>query len=99
MAVKPTTVRATKVNLTPWRNKEKKVWIVLPAYNEAPNLSGLLEKIDEAMFEDNAPYEIVVVDDGSADATPEVVARYSEILPIHSLRHKINSGRSPYLLP
>lgn len=92
MAAKRSAARATKVNPTPWRNKEKKVWIVLPAYNEAPNLSGLLEKIDEAMFEDNAPYEIVVVDDGSQDATPEVVAQYSEILPIHSLRHEINRG-------
>ncbi len=92
MALKRSLASATKANPTPWRNKEKKVWVVLPAFNEGPNLSGLLEKIDEAMWEDNSPYEIIVVDDGSSDHTPQVVNAYSKTLPIHSLRHEINQG-------
>ena len=46
-----------------WRNRVKKVYVVLPAYNEAMNLGSLLERIDEAMTDDGTLYEIVLVDE------------------------------------
>ncbi|MDR7411877.1 MAG: glycosyltransferase [Armatimonadota bacterium] len=42
------------------------VWVVLPAYNEAENLPGLLQQL-EALGRDDL--KVVVVDDGSTDST------------------------------
>ena len=47
---------------------------VIPTYNRA----GLLaQAIDSALAQTRPPDEIVVVDDGSTDRTPEVLARYA----------------------
>lgn len=44
--------------------------IVLPAYNEADNLSALLPQIiDVCDGGHHQPYEVIIVDDGSTDAT------------------------------
>ncbi len=43
------------------------VSVLIPAKNEANNLKPLLEEVREAMA--NEAYEIIVVDDGSTDAT------------------------------
>ncbi len=45
---------------------------VIPAYNEEALLPGCLASIREAMREGDLPYEIVVVDDSSSDATPAI---------------------------
>lgn len=92
MPPKRSSIRVAKASPAPWRQKLKKIWVVLPAFNEGQNLSGLLERIDEAMFEDGTAYEIIVVDDGSRDNTPQVIEKYSPILPIHFLRHEVNKG-------
>lgn len=58
--------------------------LVIPAYNEAPRLPGLLARIaDEAL-----PLEVAVVDDGSRDSTHEVAARAGATV----LRHPFNLG-------
>ncbi len=47
--------------------------VVIPAYNEARRLPPYLDEV-VAHFEGRAePYEVIVVDDGSTDGTPEVV--------------------------
>ena len=43
------------------------VSVLIPAKNEANNLKSLLEEIRVALADE--PYEIIVVDDGSTDAT------------------------------
>ena len=52
---------------------EQKLSIVIPAKNEAAGLENLLPELHEQM--PNA--EIIVVDDGSTDSTPEVCERYA----------------------
>lgn len=47
--------------------------IVIPAFNEANRLMGSLDRIAAFMDAQHPEYEIVVVDDGSADATAALV--------------------------
>jgi len=44
--------------------------IILPAYQEEEGILPLLERIEEVMEELGRPWEVLVVDDGSTDATP-----------------------------
>src|SRR6266404_2480448 len=47
---------------------------VLPAYNEEHELSDTLAAIREAASGATQPYEIIVVDDASTDATAEIAS-------------------------
>lgn len=52
----------------------KKVSILIPVYNTAPYLKRCLDSIVGQTYEN---IEIIIVDDGSTDATPEICAEYS----------------------
>lgn len=58
--------------------------IIVPAFNEAPRISALLEKARRCRPED----DIVVIDDGSTDATA-ALARAAGALVVH---HPVNLG-------
>jgi len=58
--------------------------LVIPSFNEAPRLPALLARIAE----EKTGLEVVVVDDGSRDATAEVAARAGATV----LRHPFNLG-------
>ncbi|MBI5368489.1 MAG: glycosyltransferase family 2 protein [Planctomycetes bacterium] len=47
--------------------------VVVPAYNERENLPLLLGELRAALTDLGRPYEIIVVDDGSADGTREAL--------------------------
>ncbi|MCX6744234.1 MAG: glycosyltransferase family 2 protein [Candidatus Parcubacteria bacterium] len=64
-----------------------KVWIVIPAYNEGKNISGVISQLKEITS------SIVVVDDCSTDNTFEVVKN----LNVNLLRHFINRGQGAAL--
>ncbi|MGB4102071.1 MAG: glycosyltransferase family 2 protein [Alphaproteobacteria bacterium] len=49
--------------------------IVLPARNEAANLTEMLRRLHQVLANETAAYEIIVVDDGSTDATVATVRR------------------------
>src|SRR4051812_17367044 len=51
--------------------------IVVPAYNEEENLEALIASLDRAIAELGTSCEIVIVDDGSSDATWSVLHRVS----------------------
>lgn len=71
--------------------------IVIPAYNEARRLPASLAKIAAAREARVLPegFEIVVVDDGSADATAEAAEREARAhgLPLRLLRVSPNRGK------
>ena len=69
-----------------------RVVVVLPAYNEAAVLGLLLQRLDEAMREDDTDYEIIVVDDGSTDATVRIVQDYMPYVRLRLERHDVNRG-------
>ncbi len=50
------------------------VSVLIPARNEARNIARCL---DGALAQTYARYEVIVVDDGSTDATPDILARYA----------------------
>ena len=47
--------------------------VIVPAYNEADNIRGTLESVTTALAPLPIDYEILVVDDGSTDATGDLV--------------------------
>jgi hypothetical protein len=58
--------------------------LIIPAYNEAPRLGGVLDRVAAA----DVGCEVVVVDDGSQDGTAEIAARAGAVV----LRHPFNLG-------
>src|SRR5438128_1661209 len=48
---------------------------IIPAHNEELELAGTLESIQVAASRAAQSYEIIVVDDASADGTPEIASR------------------------
>jgi glycosyltransferase involved in cell wall biosynthesis len=48
---------------------------IAPAHNEEASLGRTLEAIQESARAVGQPYEIIVVDDASTDATPEIAAQ------------------------
>lgn len=72
---------------------DKKISVVIPCRNEAENLGFLLDEIDTAMTGRN--YEVLVVDDGSTDATAKLLAsRMEDGKPLRHIRHDRSSGQS-----
>ena len=70
-----------------------KLSVVIPCRNEAENLAFLLDEVDNALSGRN--YEVLVVDDGSTDDTPKVLAkRMAEGKPLRHIRHDRSSGQS-----
>lgn len=58
------------------------LYICIPAYNEASTIGVLLWRIRK-MFQDfDREYELLVYDDGSDDATADVLKPYAEVLPL-----------------
>lgn len=68
------------------------IFFILPAFNEEAHLSTLVEKIAALGRRLNDDYQILVVDDGSKDATAEIAAALEEQFPVRLLRHKTNMG-------
>jgi len=66
--------------------------VALPAYNEEDNLPGLLDRIRSVLTKSGLTYELVIVDDGSADGTGAVAEEYSRNMPVRVQRHPTNQG-------
>ena len=52
--------------------------VVIPAYNEEENIPILYEKLKKVLDSLKEDYEIIFVDDGSTDRTPEILKEISE---------------------
>jgi dolichol-phosphate mannosyltransferase len=70
----------------------KRVWIVLPAFNEEASLPPLLAAVEETMAEAGLAYHVVVVDDGSSDATRTIAEEAARRLPLTLEVHPENLG-------
>lgn len=59
--------------------------LIFPAFNEGERLSPSLDKVLSYVSQQHWKAEIIVVDDGSTDATAEIVSRYARTNPIVQL--------------
>jgi hypothetical protein len=64
---------------------ERPVALIIPAHNEAENLPHVLAAVPRYAISD---IQVIVVDDGSTDATSEVASQYGAIV----VRHETNRG-------
>jgi dolichol-phosphate mannosyltransferase len=69
--------------------------LVIPAYNEQENIQPLLARVDAALRQTGQPFEVILVDDGSTDATPRLLEDALRTYPwLRVLRLSRNSGQS-----
>ncbi len=67
--------------------------VVVPVHNEAPNIPPLISAISVALS--GIDHEIVYVDDGSSDTTPQILADIAASLPtLIRVRHLQSCGQS-----
>jgi glycosyltransferase involved in cell wall biosynthesis len=79
---KPVTTTSAGDEDTTAPARGRRVLIIIPAYNEAMNLPGVLAALRDV------DYDICVVDDGSTDDTAEVARRHGAL----ALRSPLNLG-------
>ncbi|MGE5215063.1 MAG: glycosyltransferase [Nitrospirota bacterium] len=75
------------------RLSQPMISFIVPAYNEEHELAETLAAIREAACGTPRPYEIIVVDDASTDATPKIAsAAGAKVVPIN--RRQIAASRN-----
>jgi len=72
---------------------DRSLSVIIPAYNEAENILATLENITTAFEPLALPHEILVIDDGSRDATAALVEAALPRFPtVRLLRNERNMG-------
>ncbi|OYT69710.1 MAG: glycosyl transferase [Armatimonadetes bacterium JP3_11] len=68
--------------------------VVIPAYNEQDRIERTLTRVVEYLDERGEPYEILVVSDGSTDATEAIVHRFAQTHPqVKLVAYQPNRGK------
>jgi len=67
--------------------------VVIPVFNEAATIEELIRRV----WAVDIPKEIIVVDDGSTDDTPRLLARLAEEGHLRVVRHERNRGKGAAL--
>ena len=70
--------------------------VVVPVYNEAPNLEALTGKVMAALAKlDLGFWELIFVDDGSRDETPDLLAELAaRHAPVRAIKFAENQGQT-----
>ena len=70
-----------------------KLSIIIPVFNEEKTILELLEKVEKVRIPD-VEKEIIVVDDGSIDATASIISKFQvPSSKFKFIKHKINQGK------
>jgi glycosyltransferase involved in cell wall biosynthesis len=70
-----------------WSRTVPRVSVILPVYNGA---AFVAEAVDSVLAQTLTDWELIVVDDGSTDQTPAILARYTD--PRITVAHQANQG-------
>lgn len=65
--------------------------VVIPAYNEEKNILSTLKRVESFLNDYKKSYEVLVMDDGSADSTYEISSNFvktNKKLKVYNLPHK-----------
>jgi membrane-associated phospholipid phosphatase len=69
--------------------------LVIPCYNEEENVPTLLRRVEDSLKLTGRPFEVVIVDDGSTDSTPRLLADAMKTSPwLRVIRMARNGGQS-----
>ena len=68
--------------------------LIIPVYNEEGAIEDTLRRSDAAL---TGEYEIIVVDDGSTDATPQILQGI-DLPSLHIVRHAKNKGNGAAIM-
>ncbi len=69
--------------------------LVIPCFNEEENVPTLLSRVEASLNQLGKPFEVIIVDDGSTDKTPEMLREAQTRLPwLRVLRMHKNAGQS-----
>lgn len=60
---------------------QTKISVVIPCYNEAAVLDILFERVEQTASTWGTDYEVILIDDGSTDATWEKIVSYHQLNP------------------
>ncbi len=72
--------------------------VLLPVYNAQASLSGMAAELLEVLPESTSRFELLLIDDGSLDATGEIAHELSLRYPqVRVLRHATRQGRAAAL--
>ena len=78
---------------------ESMLSVVMPAHNEEPNIEAVVHSCLEILPGLVRDFEVVVVDDGSRDATPEILDQLAaEDSRVVALHHEVNRGYGDALM-
>ena len=67
-----------------------KSYVIIPAYNEGPNLAAVLEQLQQLSA--TMPLAVIVVNDGSHDNTLEEAESFRDKLELEIVTHPMNLG-------
>jgi len=67
-----------------------KSYVIIPAYNEGPNLGAVLQQLQELSA--RLPLAVIVVNDGSRDNTLEEAERFRDQFDLQIVTHPVNLG-------
>jgi len=70
--------------------KEKKVLLIIPAYNEEKNIKKVYQSIMNYNKKNKSHYDLIVINDGSTDDTREILEQ--EKIPHINLIHNLGIG-------
>ncbi len=81
--------------MTDMETASPEISVVVPVKDEADNLAPLINEIGASLTGAGIAHEIVYVDDGSTDATPDILRRLMSDLPaVRAVRHHVCCGQS-----
>jgi glycosyltransferase involved in cell wall biosynthesis len=78
----------------------KKLSIVIPAYNEGPTIHKILDKVKAVELIGDLEKELIIVNDCSKDNTEEAIHKYMSQNPglnIQYYKHEVNKGKGAAL--